>query len=386
LAAQLNADADSIPPDPDADPDTADSNRPYNQRELTERIRGGTMKHLALPRTLLLLIVAVVLLSLPVAAQHATSDESAWSPPRTSHGQPNLQGMWTNNTATAFERPKAFGDKAYLSDEDLADLQARLDKLREETQAGDLLADFLIQKVLEDPEFRGFDQDTGNYNSFWLAKRELDHRTSLVIDPPDGRLPAMTPEAMKRLAAAFRGYSSASPAGPEDLTLSVRCISYGVPNTLAGYNSFFQILQTADHVVILQELIHDARVIPLVDRPRLGDGIRLWHGDSRGHFEGDVLVVETRNYSAAGSYRGASENIRVVERFTRVAAGVLEWEITFDDPSTWESPWTMMIPLERSEDSIFEYACHEGNYGLEGILAGARAQEKTAQAAAADAG
>lgn len=345
------------------------------------------MTHLASPHLLLLPLVALLVFSqLPAGAQETSTEASAWNPPLTSDGHPDFQGMWTNNTATPFERPKAFADKAYLSDVELADLQARLDKLREETQAGDLLADFLIQKVLEDPEFRGFDQDTGNYNSFWLAERELDNRTSLVIDPSNGRLPAMTSEAKKRRAAAFQGYSSAGPAGPEDLTLSVRCISYGVPNTLAGYNSFFQILQTADHVVILQELIHDARVIPLVDRPRLADGIRLWHGDSRGHFEGDVLVVETRNYSAAGSYRGASENIRVVERFTRVAAGVLEWEITFDDPSTWESPWTMMIPLERSEDSIFEYACHEGNYGLEGILAGARAQEKTAQAAAADAG
>lgn len=269
-----------------------------------------------------------------------------------------------------------FGEKEFLSDEELAKLKARLDEIWDSSQAGDLLSDFLIQRVLEDPSFRGFDQDTGNYNAFWLKKRELDNRTSLVVDPPNGRIPAMKPEARQRLAGSFR---RGRPDGPEDLTLSVRCISYGVPNILAGYNSYFQFLQTADHVVILQELIHDVRIIPIGDKPPLSDDIQLWHGDSRGRWEGDTLVVETENYSKAGSFRGASENLRVVERFTRVGRDVLEWRITFEDPTTWESPWTMMIPLSRSDDAIFEYACHEGNYALEGVLAGARAEERAAE-------
>ena len=314
------------------------------------------------------------LVSLPVAGQTSAATDAGWTVPRTAHGQPDLQGVWTNNTATPFERPKAFGDKATLSDEELSVLQQRLEEIRAGEQAGDLLADFLIQKVLDDPEFRGFDQDTGNYNSFWLANRELDHRTSLIIDPPNGRLPPMTSEALSRLRSSYGSFGR-PPKSYEDLSAGTRCISYGVPNLLAGYNSFFQILQTADHVAILQELIHDVRIIPLIGRPPLAEGIRQLHGDSRGRWEGDVLVVETRNYSAAGAARGASENLLVVERFRRVSPDVIEWEITFGDADTWQSPWTLMIPLTRSDDPIFEYACHEGNYALEGILAGARAQE-----------
>ncbi len=321
--------------------------------------------------------LAVVALS---ASSAAAQSAGTYPPPRTADGQPDLQGMWTNNSATPFERPRAFREKASLTDEELATLQERLAEIREGTQAGDLLGDFLIQKVLEDPEFRGFDQRTGNYNSFWLVERELDKRTSLVIDPPNGRIPPMTPDAQQRLLAASGGYFSSSPDGPEDLTLTVRCISYGVPNLLAGYNSYFQILQSPDYVVILQELIHDVRVIPLDGRPHLAAGIRQLHGDSRGRWDGDTLVVETSNYSRMGSFRGASEDLRVVERFTRVGPEVIEWEITFEDPATWTRPWTVMIPLQSSGDAMFEYACHEGNYAMFDILAGARAQEKAAQA------
>ncbi len=319
--------------------------------------------------------LAVVALS---ASSAAAQSAGTYTPPRTADGQPDLQGMWTNNSATPFERPRAFREKASLTDEELARLQARLDEIREDTQAGDLLGDFLIQKVLEDPAFRGFDQQTGNYNSFWLVDRELDNRTSLVVDPPNGRIPPRTPEALQRLRAGRGGFGSSSPEGPEDLSFSVRCITYGVPNLLAGYNSYFQILQSPDYVVILQELIHDARIIPLDGRPHLADGIRQWHGDSRGRWEGDTLVVETSNYSPRTSLRGASENLRVVERYTRVSPEVIEWEITFEDPATWTRPWTAMIPLTNSGDAMFEYACHEGNRALPGILAGARLLEKEA--------
>lgn len=328
-------------------------------------------------RPFLSVLIALLAVLWGVAAVGAEAAD--WSVERTKDGHPDFQGVWANNAATPMERPKAFGDKERLSDEELAKLQGRLAQIREGLQAGDLLADFLIQKVLDDPEFRGFDQGTGNYNSFWLVDRELDHRTSLVIDPPSGRIPPMQPDALKRMMKSLGALAGAAPEGPEDLTSSVRCISYGVPNLLAGYNSYFQILQSADQVAIIQELIHDARVIPLSERPHLAGGIRQWHGDSRGRWEGDTLVVETTNYSVAGSYRGATEDLRVTERFTRVGPETLEWEVTFEDPATWTSPWTMMIVLERSDDAIFEYACHEGNYGIEGILAGARAEEKTAQ-------
>ena len=310
----------------------------------------------------------------------STSMAEEWTAPRTAGGHPDLQGIWANNSATPLERPEAFGDKATLTDEELADLKRRLEEIREGSQAGDLLGDYLIQRVLEDPEFRGFDQVTGNYNSFWLVDRELDNRTSLVVDPPDGRIPALTEQAMERMRAAV-AYGDEVPAGPEDMPVSVRCISYGVPNTLAGYNSYFQIFQTANHVAIHQELIHDVRLIPLGEPAPLPEDLRLWHGASRGWFEGDSLVVETTNYSQGGSSRSsATPGLRVRERFTRTGPETIEWEITYEDEATWVRPWTMMIRLARTEDPIFEYACHEGNYGLTNILSGARAQEREAAA------
>ncbi|MCY3964792.1 MAG: hypothetical protein OXG83_07135 [Acidobacteria bacterium] len=319
-----------------------------------------------MPTFLILLLVAT------------TAGAEEWSAPRTADGHPDFQGIWANNSATPLERPKAFGDKATLTDEELADLKRRLDEIREGSQAGDLLGDYLIQRVLEDPEFRGFDQVTGNYNSFWLVDRELNNRTSLVIDPPNGRIPALTEPAMERMRAAV-AYGDEVPDGPEDMTLGVRCITFGVPNTLAGYNSYFQFFQTADHVAILQELIHDVRIIPLEDPAALPDDLRLWHGNSRGWFEGDSLVVETTNYSAAGGASGrATDGLKVVERFTRTGPDTMEWEITYEDQATWVRPWTMMIDLARTEEPIFEYACHEGNYGLTNILSGARAQEREA--------
>ena len=304
----------------------------------------------------------------------APAPAHGWQLERTAFGHPSLEGVWANNTATPMERPAAFAGKESLSAEELAALEARLEEIRESSQAGDLLGDFLIQRVLEDPEFRGFDQDTGNYNSFWLVERKLDERTSLVIDPPDGRIPAYRPEALQRLAARG-GYADSKPAGPESLPANVRCISYGVPNILAGYNSYFKFVQTPTHVAIQQELIHDVRIIPIDGRPPLAEDTRFWHGDSRGRWEGDTLVVETRNYDDKGGFRGAGSGLTVIERFTRTAKDVLEWELTFDDDTTWERPWTMMIPLERSEDKIYEYACHEANYSLRAILAGARLEE-----------
>ncbi|MYA07608.1 MAG: hypothetical protein F4060_07160 [Holophagales bacterium] len=321
-----------------------------------------------MPTFLLLLLIAGAALA------------EEWTAPRTADGHPDFQGIWANNSATPLERPEAFGEKATLTDEELADLKRRLEEIREGSQAGDLLGDYLIQRVLEDPEFRGFDQVTGNYNSFWLVDRQLNNRTSLVIDPPDGRIPALTEQAMERMRAAV-AYGDEVPDGPEDMTLGVRCITFGVPNTLAGYNSYFQFFQTSDHVAILQELIHDVRIVPLRDPAALPEDLRLWHGNSRGWFEGDSLVVETKNYSAAGGSSGrATDGLKVVERFTRTGPDTMEWEITYEDEATWVRPWTMMIDLARTEDPIFEYACHEGNYGLTNILSGARAQEREAAA------
>ena len=335
---------------------------------MTSARRGRTVRRPAA-------VVIAVLAALALAAVESGAQEPAagWTAPRTADGQPDLQGIWSNNTATPLERPTAFAGKESLTNEELADLQERAAALRDSEQAGNLLGDLLIQQVLEDPDFKEFDAGTGNYNSFWLAERQLDNRTSLIVDPPDGRIPAFTAAALERFGS--RRPSGDGPEGPESLPLTERCITYGVPNLLAGYNSYFQIMQTADHMVFLQELIHDARIIP-IDKPGdLDDSIRLWHGDSRGHWDGDTLVIETANYSNQSMLRGASRNTRVTERLRRVGPDTLEYVITFDDPDTWERPWTLMIPLKGSDEALFEYACHEGNYAMEGILAGARVQE-----------
>ena len=323
-------------------------------------------------------LVLAVLSLVPVLVSGQTSTDGRYDAPRTIDGQPDLQGVWANNTATPMERPAAFEGKDALTDEELALLKERAAEARGDEQAGNLLGPLLLLRLLDPENAQEFDAGTGNYNSFWLVERDLDNRTSLIVDPPNGRMPPRTEEAKAR---PRRRRSPGGPAGPEDLSLNVRCITYGVPNLLAGYNSYFQIMQAKDQVVIYQELIHDARVIPVDGRPHLNEDVRLWHGDSRAHYDGDTLVVETRNYSTRGSFRGASENLQVVERFTRVSVDTIAYEVTFEDPTTWTSPWTLMIPLKQSDGDIFEYACHEGNYGLEGILTGTRAQERAAQAA-----
>ena len=294
---------------------------------------------------------------------------------RTADGQPDLQGVWTNNGVTPLQRPEALKDRAFLTAAELEQLKRRAAELFDSQQAGDLIGDRLFQEFAKDPNLRPFDPQTGNYNSFWLVDRSIDNRTSLIIDPPDGRLPPRVakPDQGRRPQGAG---GASGPANPEELSLGERCITYGVPWLVAGYNSYFEIFQTANYVVIMQEMIHDVRIIPLDGRPHGDARVRLWNGDSRGRFEGDSLVVTTTNYSPRTRLQGSSENLKLIERFTRVSADTLEYRLTFDDPATWTRPWTMMIPLRRSGEKIYEYACHEGNHSLTGILAGARTLEK----------
>lgn len=309
----------------------------------------------------------------PVAAQTAAD---GWTPPRTPDGQPDLQGVWANNSVTPLERPEAWADKATLSDEELAALQAAA----AEVTASGLDAQFgdqLIQAALAGVSDADSYDSTGNYNQFWLAERNFDHnRTSLVIDPADGKIPPRTPEAVQ----AGRGVPPPLIAPKADSWIdrppSERCLTFGVPNLLAGYNSYYQILQSRDHVVVLMEMIHDARIIPIDGAPHLSEGIRQLHGDSRGRWDGDTLVVETTNYTPLGAFWNAGDGFRLIERLTRVGPETLHYEITFDDETTWEQPWTVLIPLKHSADPLFEYACHEGNLGMEGILAGYRAEER----------
>jgi hypothetical protein len=301
-----------------------------------------------------------------------------WSVPRTADGQPDLQGIWANNSATPLQRPEQFGEKSVLTDEELAELTQLIEEFRDNEQAGDLLGDRLIQQALGNATFNDFDAETGNYNAFWLVDRELDNRTSLVIEPSNGRIPPLTSSAQER-AEARRAYAREHPSdAAENRGHGDRCVHFEAPRISAGYNSYLQILQTPDYVGVTQEMGHISRMIPVDGRALLASGIRLWTGDSRGYWDGDTLVVETSNYSGVARFQGATDSLRVTERYTRLDADTLEHVVTMNDPNTWTEPWTVRLLLERTEDAIFEYACHEGNYAMPGILGGARAEERAA--------
>jgi hypothetical protein len=283
---------------------------------------------------------------------------------------------------TPLERPKELAGRPLLTDQEVVALKAKAEQLFGENAGDAAFADSVFVAALSEArEFRSNDGQTGNYNQFWLAEREFDNRTSLIVDPPDGRLPPLTPEAQKRQDERAEARKRSPADGPEDRRLSERCITFGLPNLLAGYNSNYQILQTPGHVVIFQELIHDVRIIPLDGRPHVGDTIRQWHGDPRGRWEGNTLVVDTTNFSPKSDFRGASAKVHLIERFTRVGPNTIHYQFTVEDPTTWTKTWTAMIPLKPTPGRIFEYACHEGNIGLVGILAGHRAEEKAAQGA-----
>ena len=322
-------------------------------------------------------LAAVSFLLAPIAAAGQPADE-AWTVPRTADGRPDLQGVWANNAATPLERPAQLADRASFSDEEVASLAAAAERLfGSGNDAG--FADGVFNAALAaETEHESVCVGTGNYGSVWMVDRDFDNRTSLITSPSNGRLPALAPAAAERQAAARAARRQRTYDGPEDLPLQSRCITFGMPRVGglgAGYNSYYQIFQTSDHVVLYGELIHDARVIPIGDRPHAPASIRQWHGDSRAHWDGDTLVVETTNFDARHSYRGASDNLHLVERLTRVGQEAMHYEITVTDPTTWQSPWTALVILRKSEDAVYEYACHEGNYGMEGILAGARAAE-----------
>lgn len=326
------------------------------------------------PRAALLLLAALGTSALAGPAQAQDDD---WEVPRTIHGQPDLQGVWANNSSTPLERPEVFGNRATLTDEEYARLQEEAQRI----QSGDgdaLFGDGFLNAVVTG-EVQSYDPATGNYDQNWMVDRNLENRTSLIVDPPNGRLPELTEEAEERLARRSRQRRE-SPAGDySDRPLQERCITWGMPYIMAGYNSYYQIVQSEDSVAIIQEMIHDVRVIPLTDRPHVDERVQLWHGDSRGYWEGDTLVVETRNFSDESLFRGAGANRVFTERYTRVAPDILQYEFTLEDPTTWERPWTAVINYTASDGEIYEYACHEGNYALMGILSGARAEEAQQQ-------
>ena len=320
-------------------------------------------------------LALVMALAIP-AAGVAQAQEGSWTAPRTADGHPDLQGVWANNSATPLQRPEALADRETLTDEEVARLKATADELFALDGDDAAFGDTVFTAALAAAEsFSSTDTQTGNYNQFWMVERNWDNRTSLIVEPSNGRLPQRTPEAQARMEAYNAGRQRHA-HWTDDRSLGERCITFGAPRLGAGYNSYYQVFQTADHVVLLMEMAHDARIIPLADRPALDDDIRLWHGDSRGRWEGETLVVETANYSPKSSFMGAQDDLRIEERFTRVAPDTLRYEVRVNDPSTWTEPWTAVLFLSRSGDALYEYACHEGNLGMEGILSGARVLEQ----------
>jgi hypothetical protein len=321
-------------------------------------------------------IVVVWLALVPVAGQSAaaraktTAAGKPWTQPRTAWGEPDLQGVWSYATITPLERPAEQAGKEVLSDEEVAALD-------EEARTGADRRDGTPEANL-----------LRAYNAFWYDRGKSIGRTSLIVDPKDGRLPALTSEGQKR-RKEIEELKSAHPFDSwEDRPLRERCIIYhGVPPLPSGYNNAYQIFQTPGYVAILDENIHDVRGIPLDGRPHVGQEIGQWNGDSRGHWEGNTLVVETINYkktnlsvcSMTCGFQAAGETLRVIERFTRVAADTIDYRFTVTDPTTYTRPWTAALPMTNLPDYvIYEYACHEGNYAIANILSGARAREKAA--------
>ena len=328
-------------------------------------------------------LVAVILVAGSLVGVSLTAQAPAgWKVPRTPDGRPDLQGVWGNNSVTPMTRPTQWKDKAALTDAELDDLKKMATQFVD--QGGDAIFGNFVQLMLNAKDQGAFaqvsyDPTTGNYNQFWMADREWDNRTSLITDPPDGQIPALTAEAQARRdetarARAARGRGPSD--GPEDRRLSERCISYGAPRIGANYNSYIQIIQSPATTVLLQEMIHDARVVPMTPGSHLPARIRQLHGDPRGRWEGDSLVVESTNF--INGFEGSTSDVKLTERYTRVSPDYVHWEITVADPKTWAKPYTFMIRLKKATGMIYEYACHEGNYSMEGILAGARAEEATA--------
>ncbi|MYN63466.1 MAG: hypothetical protein F4X11_00300 [Acidobacteria bacterium] len=332
------------------------------------------MSYRCLPAVCILVAVAV-LVPVAGAGQSRSSASDDWTAPLMPWGDPDLQGIWDFRTITPMERPAELAGKAVLTAEEAADFEAR-----ENRRLNRDLVDPKVGGAIYPPESEG---GVVPYNEFWYDRGNAlveDRRTSLIVDPADGRIPPLTPAAAERTAARS-AYLRDHPADSwEDRSLGDRCIlgfNAGPPMVPAAYNNNVQLLQTPDHVVILNEMVHNARIVPLDGRPH--GAIPQWVGDSRAHWEEATLVVETRGFGDQVGFRGgASANLHVVERFTLIGPDRLGYEFTLEDPETWTRPWTAVVPMKRTPGPLFEYACHEGNYSMAGILGGARAEERAA--------
>jgi hypothetical protein len=294
------------------------------------------------------------------------------TPKHTPWGDPDLQGVWDYRTITPLERPQNLGDRQFLTDAEATQLEARAAKRLDQPPDETVPANTIHAPYWTDPGRRVLD----------------DKRTSLIIDPPDGRMPALTQEGLSRRARGGRGGEGGRDGGradgPEDRSSLERCITQGLPTASLPtlYNNNIQIFQSPGYVAILHEMVHETRIVPLDGRGALTPKIRQWIGSSRGHWEGETLVVETTNFSDKTNYRGSSPDMTLVERYTRLDEKTIGFQITVDDPATWVKPWTAALPLRPSEGQIYEYACHEANMGLKDILEVARDEDRKAEKAA----
>jgi hypothetical protein len=304
----------------------------------------------------------------PATATKPAPPKKPWTLRRTSWGDPDLQGIWNNGTITPLERPN--GQKDILSEEETSALNTEAaNRAQSDRRPADKVADLELA-----------------YNAEWWDRGKSIGRTSLIVDPEDGRLPPLTPEGQKKRDALMAIKKSHGPADSwEDRPYQERCVLYhGVPPLPTGYNNNYHIVQTPGMVAILHEMLHEVRMIPLDGRPHVGNNIRLWMGDSRGHWEGETLVVETTNYSSridTFKFPADSATLRIIERFKRVAEDQIDYRWTVDNPTMYTRQWTAILPMTKDEGPIYEYACHEGNYGMRNVLSGYRAQERAADSA-----
>jgi hypothetical protein len=311
-------------------------------------------------------VVAVVALA-PVsgAAQQKTA------PPLTAWGAPDLQGVWDFRSLTPMERPSGLKEKDVFS-------------------SGEEAETFAQEQIKRQSRDRDTSGRVVPYNDFWFDEgtKVTTQRTSLIVDPPDGRMPPMTPQGEKKRAAEQEARRTVGPDLPppggwvRDMSPTTRCIvgfNSGPPMRPSAYNNNMQLIQTRDYVAIVTEMVHDARIIPLDTRPHLAQGVRQWMGDSRGRWQGQTLVVETTNFRPDRTPFGGSATTRLTERFTRANADTLLYEVTVEDPTTWTKPWTFRVPMAYSKEPMYEYACHEGNYGLYNILSGVGKEREAAK-------
>lgn len=328
-----------------------------------------------------IVILVSSLVPVAVAGQRAepgtkTTPAHAWTMPRTADGHPDLEGVWENNSATPLERPAQFAQKPRLTDQELADLKQRAGRLfGPDSEA--VFGDALYLALLDNSKYSGLGA-TGSYSQNWLPDRYFENRTSLIVDPPDGKLPPSTAKGTRARATARRSGERADSV--QGMSIQDRCIHYGFPDLFAAYMSTYRIVQTPEYVAITLEKIHDTRLIPLDGRPHLSSAVQQYLGDSRGRWEGDTLVVDTTNFHPNGNPMGgystlSDEHLHLIERFRRTADDTVEYTFTVDNPTMWTRPWTAVINWKRSGGEVYEYACHEGNYSLRGMLSATRAEE-----------